>query len=522
MGIYLNPNNEGFKQSINSEIYIDKTGLVGITNKKLDSKQKYMCVSRARRFGKSMAAELIIAYYSKGCDSKELFKDYKASKLPDFEKHLNKYNVIYLNLPFFKDLESGYKNTVSNITRTLIKELDEEFPNIIAPNETMLSMALTQIYAKTSEKFIVVIDEWDCIFRESTEDYQTQRNYIDFLRTLFKDQSFIKLAYLTGIFPIKKYNTQSAMNNFIEYTMFNPRELDYHFGFTEEEVKDLCQKYNKSYNEIRQWYDGYIMPGNLHIYNPCSVVQAMTSKIIESFWTQTGTYESLKNPINMNFDGLREDIVRLMGGEEVCVDYSTFQNDMTSMACKDDILTLLVHIGYLSYNAENHTVFIPNREIKQEFATTLKLSNWQEVSKAISNSDRLIKDTIACNADAVAAAIEECHQNSTSILKYNDENSLACVITIAYYAAIKDFIVIRELPTGKGFADLVLIPKRNVNKPAMVIELKYNKTAESAIDQIKKKNYPDKIKDYTGEILLVAITYDDQKGHTCLIEQATK
>ena len=522
MGIYWNPNNEGFKQSINSEIYIDKTDLIGIANKNLDSEQRYMCVSRARRFGKSMATKLLIAYYSKGCDSRELFKDYKACKLPDFEKHLNKYNVIYINMPFFKKLDNGYKDAVTDISQAIIKELADAYPDTFDTKENMLSMALTQIYAKTSEKFIIIIDEWDCVFRENKIDTELHKQYIDFLRNIFKDRPFIKLAYLTGIFPIKKYNTQSAMNNFDEYTMLDPQTTEEFVGFTEEEVKNLCERYNKNYSEIKNWYDGYMMPSGAHIYNPCSVVKAMSSVRPKNFWVQTDAYESLKAPINMNFENLRETVTKLVGGSKCKIITTQFENDMISFKSYHDVLTMLIHLGYLAFDEENSSVFIPNREIKEQFANTLVESNWHEIASSIQNSEKLLDDTIACNEAAVATAIEQCHQDSTSILKYNDENSLACVITIAYYAAIKDFIVIRELPTGKGFADLVLLPKRNVNKPAMVIELKYNKTAESAIDQIKKKDYPDKIKDYTGEIILVAITYDDQKGHSCLIERTTK
>jgi hypothetical protein len=262
MGLYVNPNNDGFKQALNSKIYVDKSGMIEITNNLLDTEQKCMCISRPRRFGKSMGINLLVAYYSKGCDSKELFSNLKIAKNPDFEKHLNKYNVIWLNLPYFQELGKGIEALLPFMVSELKRDLVEEFQYLKIREDKPLQVILNDIYKQSNEKFIVLIDEWDFIFRESTNT-KLQEEYVDFLRVLFKDRPYIKLAYITGILPVKKYNTQSALNNFDEYSMVIPSSLAEYFGFTEDEVKALCTKFNRDFDEIKAWYDGYLMPGKL-------------------------------------------------------------------------------------------------------------------------------------------------------------------------------------------------------------------------------------------------------------------
>ena len=521
MGIYVNPNNDGFKESLNSKIYVDKSGMIEVCNNLLDTKQKCMCISRPRRFGKSMGIDMLIAYYSKGCDSKELFANLKIAQSPDFEKHLNKYNVIWLNLPKFKEPGSPIESVLPTMINRLKRELIKEFFQVELHIDDPLQCLIEDIFNQTKEKFIILIDEWDYIFRESTNT-NLQEEYVDFLRALFKDSPFIKLAYITGILPVKRYNTQSSLNNFDEYSMIIPDKLAEYFGFTEDEVKALCTKFNRDFDEIKAWYDGYLMPGNVHLYNPRSVVKAMDSGKLQGYWVATSSFEALRIPINLDINGIRKTVLELMGGARISANVSRFENDINSIKRRDEALTLLVHLGYLGYDEENGEVFIPNREIRGEFDNAIEASEWAEVEEALQNSDKLLKSTWNGDGEAVAKYIEKAHQNVSSILGYNNEETLRSVVSIAYYTAIRFYSFVKEFPSGKGFADMVFLPYKHVNKPLIVIELKKNDTAESAIAQIKEKKYSESLEKYTGEILLVGITYDDNKKHYCKIEKITK
>ena len=495
MGIYLNPDNTEYNNAVNhSKIYVDKTELINNTNAVLFGEQKFICVSRPRRFGKSMAANMLTAYYSRGCDSGELFSPYKISKADSFEKHLNKYNVIHLNMV-------RYLTEAGNVSEM--------------PRRITLVNVLDKVFAYTKIPFIFIIDEWDCIFRKHKKDTESQTVYLDFLRNLLKDQSYVALAYMTGILPIKKYGEHSAINMFTEVSMTNAREYAEFTGFTEPEVKELCLRFDMPFEPTKRWYDGYNLKG-VSIYNPRSVVMSMTGHDYDNYWTSTETYRALKDYIMINFDGLKDKVSKLIAGEAVRVNTAKFQNDMTSLNSADDVLTLLIHLGYLSYDFFTATVHIPNSEVQQEFINSIEDGGWETLMDSIRASEELLEATLECDEEKVAKMIEKCHSNNTSILQYNNENSLACVITIAYYYARNKYNIHREFASGKGFADIAFIPLKN-DLPAIIVE--HNKTTGAAIEQIKQKNYADKLEGYSGEILLVGVNYDDEKGHTCKIEK---
>ena len=522
MGILLNPDNIDFQEALNSEIYIDKTELMLYTNKVLRTEQKYICVSRPRRFGKSMAANMLTAYYSRGCDSRGMFSKYKIAKADSFEKYLNKYNVIHINMVKYLDEAKDIKEMMKFIEEDIIDEITEEFPDAKFPRRVTLINVLDKIFAQFKVPFVFIIDEWDCIFRRHKEDSDSQTTYLNFLRDLLKNQSYIALAYMTGILPIKKYGEHSAINVFYEYSMTDAKPISEFTGFTEDEVKSLCEKYNKPFEQMKRWYDGYCLDG-ISIYNPKSVVESILRNNFGNYWTSTETYEALKVYIEMNFDGLKDTIIELLAGQKAVIDTTTFTNDMVTFNTKDDVLTLLIHLGYLTYNSDTKEVSIPNYEISEQFASTIRVMGWSEVANSIKNSDELLKATLACDEEKVAELIEQSHQDNTSILKYNDENSLSCVLSLAYYSARKSYIIERELPAGKGFADLVFKPRSNNSNPAMIVELKYENSAESAIEQIKEKQYMDCLQDYSGDVLLVGINYDkESKKHSCKIEKAKK
>ena len=528
MGMYFNPSNDGFKQALRSQIYVDKTGLIGFTNSILDTEQKFAAVSRARRFGKSMAAKLLIAYYSKGCDSRELFRGLKAETLPSFESELNKNNVITFDVQNFRSfakITGDGSETLANIQREIIAELREAYPEYVSDSDISLPETLYKISAKTNEKFIIIIDEWDCVFREEKNNKQAQDEYINFLRAMFKGQqaeSFVKMAYITGILPIKKYGTQSALNNFKEYTMVKPRQLAEYVGFSQEEVEALCKRFNMDFEECRRWYDGYSFEQAKSIYNPNSVVEAMLSHEYGNYWTKTDTYRVLADYIGMNIDGLKDDIISMLAGKKCRIDPIYFQNDMVTINSKDDVMTLLVHLGYLAFDEMTSKVYVPNREIAAEFAASVAAQkHWGDIAKAIRNSEDLIDAILENNPDFIAKQLDIVHEDESSVLTYNNENSLACAINIAFYTAFKYYSQFRELDTGKGFADIVYIPRPGCQYPALLMELKYNDDVDSAIKQIKEKRYTGRLTHYLDNLLMIGINYDKEtKKHTCVIENS--
>lgn len=524
MGIYVNPRNTMFRKILNSDIYIDKTDLISHTNDKIDKSDCFMCISRPRRFGKSMAADTLVAYYSKGCDSRALFAGKKAEKVESFERHLNKHNVIRLDIQRFLETKRDCDTFINEIERSVVEELMEEFPDCRGVKaDSKLKTALEKIFGQAEKGFVFIIDEWDCVFRMAKDRKEVQKEYLDFLRGLFKGSEYVELAYMTGILPIKKYGEHSAINIFSEYSMVDAKNLSPYFGFTAGEVWEQCKIHGVDYGEIEKWYDGYLLC-DLHIYNPKSVVDALTWKKLKSYWTGTETYEALKVYIDMNFDGLKEAIVTMLGNGRCKIDSTTFQNDMTTFQTKDDVLTLLVHLGYLTYDEKRKEVFIPNLEITDEFVRVVNVGGWDGLAQALNRSEELLSSTWALDGKAVADGVAAIHCETASMLRYNNENALACTLLIAYYSAKVYYInPIMELPSGKGFADVVYLPKKNVDRPALVVELKWNRSAKGAIDQIKEKGYAHWIASYTGEILLVGINYDkEKKTHECIIEKFHK
>ena len=522
MGIYFNPNNESFSKDRNYKIYIDKTGLLEYLNESLGTPKNCIALSHARRFGKSHAAGMIDAYYSRGCDSSELFDGTKISESVDYRKYMNKYNVIHIDVSSFWD---SYKdNIVEKMSEYVIDDIKEVFGDEIDYNK-MLNFILMNVYKKSNIPFVIIIDEWDCVIRNS-EDRDLVHKYLQFLHSLFKSEeskSFLALAYITGILPIKKIEDESALNNFREYTMLKSKPITEYYGFTEEEVMGLCKKYGMDFETTKAWYNGYLIDGK-HMYNPNSVVQSIVDKDFDSYWKNTSSFGSINTFITINYTGLKDDIMTMLSGGKVRVNTNTFQNDFSTVASKDDALTALIHLGYLGYDADRKSAYIPNYEVATAFEAALQTGSWSEIANTISRCDELLMETIDGNAEKVAEIIELAHETYTSVLTYNDENSLSCVLTMAYFTAPGYYNIIREFPSGKGYADFVFIPRANAGwRPAMVVELKYDQSADTAIRQIKEKRYQGALSGYSEKILLVGINYDadgkDKKHHTCVIEE---
>ena len=520
MGHYVNPGTRKFEMSLNSEIYVDKSNLIVETNAFFDTEKRFICISRPRRFGKTMAANMLAAYYGIGEDAHPLFESLNVAKHPAYEKHLNKYHVLMINIQVFLSQSKSACEMITMLQSEVAEELIGANPEVKYRKETSLIHVMTDIHLHTKRPFVILIDEWDCLFREFKDNVKSQKEYLDFLRVWLKDQGYVGLAYMTGILPIKKYGSHSALNMFSEYSMTSPRQFLDYFGFTDLEVEGLVSKYRMDFSEIEKWYNGYFTELGYPIYNPTSLTECLPSGKFSSYWNNTETYEALKDYVKLNFDGLKDKITLMLLGESIAINTRYFTNDMTTFDSADDVLTLLIHLGYLTYNFERETVRIPNEEVKDEFATAIGSLKWNNVIDAIRDSYKLLQAIWNMEADVVAEGVGKVHEENTSILQYNDENALSCVISLALYSASDYYTVIRELPAGKGYADLVFIPrKRFSDKPAIVVELKWDKEAEGAIAQIKNKNYISALDEYQGNLLLVGINYDKKaKAHTCVIE----
>lgn len=522
--------------------------MIDYLNSVVDTKQKYVAVSRPRRFGKTIAADMIGAYYDISVDSKQIFCDKKLN--PDIDNdegeytpkqawdiYLNKFNVIHIDMAKFIKGKESEDECVALVNSKVTKEIVNAFSNVDFSDEADLHSCLEELYASEKVKFVLVIDEWDCVFRKLQNDTEGQKRYLDFLRDLMKDEPYIALAYMTGILPIKKYGEHSALNMFDKYSMIEPAQLAEYVGFTDEEVLAECKRYGRNFEDLKKWYDGYDLigvipphetkPQEYHIYSPLSVVNAIRTGLLSNYWNETETGEALKEYIRRNYDGLKEDVAVLIENGRVAVNVSTYQNDMTTFHSKDDIFTLLIHLGYLGYDSNTKEVFIPNEEVKLVFRETTQDQEWKYIFQALENSQKLLEATWAGDEDTVAKMVEEAHMRAGN-QTYNSEAALSYAVRLAYFNAEEYYTCIPEMQAGKGFADLVYIPSPEYpDKPALLVELKWNKDADTAINQIIDKKYSEALKKYEGNIVLVGINYTktdadnpEYKHHSCKILKA--
>ncbi|MBQ1969745.1 MAG: AAA family ATPase, partial [Paludibacteraceae bacterium] len=522
---YLNPNADAFQMGLNTEIYVDKSLILSELNKLVSSQGNFVCLSRPRRFGKSMAGNMISAYYSKGCDTREVFSQMKLGQEPNYDKYLNKFNVIKLDLNGWYQnaiVENSVASLIEEINKSLLVDFRKQFPEIEFEEKSSLARCIKEVYVETGEKFVIIIDEYDVLIREQVPQSLFD-SYLSFLNGLFKDTAIrpaIALAYITGIIPIVRDKVQSKLNEFTEYTMLDAAQFAPHVGFTAEETKALCEQYGCDFAEFERWYDGYRLSDEVSLFNPKSVTSSISRKRMGSYWSATGSFEALKDYILMDFEGIRQDVITMISGDSVEVDVGSFLNTLDKFESKDDVFTYLIHLGYLNYNFEEQTCCIPNEEVRQEWVRSVKLSpDYKKLMEIINASKKLLDATVEGNEEAVARALDAAHTEVTNPLTYNDEHCFQSAICLAYFYANTRYTLFKELPTGKGYADLVLIPYLP-NIPAMVIELKHNKSAGSALQQIKDKNYCQALNNYKGDLLFVGVNYDEKtKEHSCKIER---
>ena len=401
------------------------------------------------------------------------------------------------------------------------------FPDVPIGDDDSLADAILNVYAVRNETFILIIDEYDVLVREKA-DKELFDAYLSFLNGLFKSDTLrpaVALAYITGILPVVRDKIQSKLNNFREYTILDAYGFSEFVGFTSDEVKSLCEKNGMDYEECRRWYDGYHQNG-FELYNPESVIISMETRRYGSYWGKTSTYEAIAERIRQNFKGTKEDVIRMLSGESVPVNVTSFLNTVDQFVTKDDLFTYLIHLGYLAYDIDDETCRIPNGEVRREWMNAVAaIEDYSTTDEIIKNSRKLLEDTISGDEEAVARALDTTHIHVTSNRSYNNEDALQSAIYLAYIYALNEYTVIKEMTTGKGFADVVYIPAGNgrIKRPAMIVELKRNRCAESAMDQIKQKQYFDSLSRYQGDLIFVGINYDENdKTHSCKIERFIK
>ena len=525
MGLYLNPSNIGFTKILSADIYVDKTMLISELNKFIDKGNQYICVSRPRRFGKTIAANMLCAYYSKGCDSRDIFKDLKISKADNYEKYLNKLNFIKIDVAGEYQTAPEKDKMLVLLTERVRREFKQQFPKIKFAKNATIANCIQDVYEQTNETFVIILDEYDSLVRMKIPQ-ELFDEYLMFLNGLFKSDTLrpaISLAYITGILPVVRDKVQSKLNNFKEYTILDSKELSEFVGFTDEEVAKLCETYQISHTECKNWYQGYKL-GEFDVYNPESVVMSIEDRRFEGHWNKTSSYSVIVDRLQSNFDGMKDDVIKMVSGENVKVNVTRYMNTMTDFRNKDDAFTYLIHVGYLAYDYNTKKCRIPNKEVRLEWFNALEDDkNYKVTDKIIKDSEELLEQTLQLNSAEVAKALNRSHIHVVSHRNYNNEQALASAVYLAFIDALNYYTVFKETSAGNGIADLIYTPLHADSKyPPMIIELKSNKTASRAVAQIQNKEYFHAFDNFSGKVLFVGINYDEKKKHTCEIVEVEK
>ena len=518
MSIYLNTNKPliNYMNLYRSKYFVDKSSMIEKLNEVIETSDKYICITRPRRFGKSSVIDMLGSYYSIAVDSKDVFDNLKISSFPSYTEHLNKYNVINISFNDLSERGNTYEDYIEMIRTSITKDIVEKYPHINPENYFNISSMIRD----TNDKFIFLLDEWDYIFNNSLFE-ENQNNFLEFLRNLLKDQPYVALCYMTGVLPIKKYSSGSALNMFDEFTFLKDRKFGRYFGFTEEEVIDLCRKNNEiKFEHLQTWYNGYLTAKGLKIYNPRSVVKALQNDFCESYWTNTGAMDEVAKYLKYNTLEIRDDVIEMISGGEIdLIIDEEFRAGQREPKTKEEIFSAMIVLGFLSYH--DGYLKIPNKELMKEFEKALRDKSFGYVSQIIENSRKMLQATVNGDTATVESILHDIHNSEIPILQYNDENSLSCVLTLAYLSARDTYRIEREEKTGKGYADFTFHPRRK-NDTAFIVELKKDENVDVAINQIKSKEYVQKFKEENQhkKVLAVAICYNSrEKEHCCKIEE---
>lgn len=518
MTIYLNTNKplENYTRLVNTENFVDKSMIIEKTNKLINTTNNYLCITRPRRFGKSSVIDMLGAYYSKSFDASSIFNNLQISKAHNYEANLNKYNVVNICFNEITDNMKTYEEYINNIVNEIKKEVISTF-NIENVNE---EDSLKRVFQKSNQKFIFLVDEWDYIFSNNLFE-ENQNNFLEFLRNLLKDQPYVLFCYMTGVLPIKKYSSGSALNMFDEHTFLKDRQFGKFFGFTEEEVIKLSNQSEEiKFEDLESWYNGYLTAKGIKIYNPRSVVKALQNNYCESYWTNTGAMDEVAKYLKYNILEIRDDVIEMVAGEEIDIFIDEeFRAGQDEPRTKEEIYSAMIVLGFLSYY--DGYLKIPNKELMKEFEKALRDKSFGYVSQIIENSRQMLNATVNGDTKTVESILHDIHNSEIPILQYNDENSLSCVLTLAYLCARDTYRVEREEKSGKGYADFTFHPRRK-NDTAFIVELKKDENVDVAINQIKSKEYVEKFKkeNKNKKVLAVAICYNSkEKEHKCKIEE---
>lgn len=508
MSYFLNnvPSINQFTKTTNEKYFIDKSELIKRMNDLVGTASQYVCITRPRRFGKTLNAMMLASYYSKNADFKDLFDKLKISKDKSYLKHLNKHNVFYITFNSNASDLKTYSEYIDFYKTRLVRDITEVYPNV-NENDTISEM-LTQAATKSGNGFIFIIDEWDYIFNNNLFSENDRKEFLEFLRDLLKDKPYVELAYMTGVLPIAKYSAGSALNMFLEFNIMTDHTYDKYFGFTNDEVEKLCKKQSKiSMSELKEWYNGYYTCNNLQIYNPRSVTTALKQGVCQSYWTNTGPMDEIIYYINNDIGAVKDDIVSMVSGIPLEIKLKGYSAEQKELNTRNQILSAMTIYGFLSYHGK--TLEIPNKELQIKFDEALEDKSMGEVAKLVLKSNKMLKATLRKDTDKMAEILQEAHDLNIPIIKYNDENSLSCVVMLSYLSARDDYTIIREMPAGIGFADFIFYPN-DKSKPALILELKKDSSPDEALKQIKEKRYAQTLQNYTGKKLAVGIAYDSK------------
>lgn len=549
MGVYLNSKRPYllFRNEYAAPYFVDKTEILKElvplvkleenmgTNFTPASGLKYICITRPRRFGKTVMANMISSYFNRGVDSREIFSNLKVSGYDWFETHLNKHNVIHIMFNEVPDVFITYDQYINRIKKKLIWDLQKSYPDAGICEDDAVWDALNSIVEYEDDvQFIFVLDEWDFIYHQSFVTDEDKKAFTKFLSVLLKDQPYVEMAYMTGILPIAKYSSGSELNMFCEYTMITEEKFSDAFGFTESEVDNLYERYLAQNGEsvkvtregLRLWYDGYHTKGGERVYNPRSVVFALTNNNLGNYWTSSGPYDELFYYIGANVDAVKEDVGRLIADIPVSAKVREYAATSMELKTRDEIFSAMVVYGFLNY--ENGFVSIPNKELMDKFSDMVqKESSLGNVHRLTEKSGQLLLATKAGDEKKVAEMVQYVHDTESPLLHYNNETELTLVIRWAYLQAIDSYRVEREDKAGVGYVDFIFYPFER-SDDAIILELKVGHTAEEAVQQIKNRQYALRFEgkigekpEYTGRVLAVGIAYnkdDPAKHHECKIE----
>lgn len=538
MGVYLNSRAAYtlYKSETEKRYFVDKSGMLEELFPLVRTGNNHICITRPRRFGKTVAANMIASFFSRAVDAQDIFQSLQIADARDYAAYRNRFPVIHIS---FDELGGGrcasFVQYMERIEKRLIRDLRQEFPDVVIDEAENAVDVLLELYARDdAARFIFVLDEWDFIFHQSFVTEKDKREYLTFLRNLLKDRPYVLLAYMTGILPIAKYSSGSELNMFSEFTLATEERFSSYFGFTEKEVDLLFERYHGQKEEpervtrsgLKDWYDGYQTKAGERLYNPRSVVLSLSNNNLRNYWTSSGPYDEIFSYVKNNVDAVRDDLALMAGGGSVKVTVREYAATARELRTKEEIFSAMVVYGFLSY--ENGMVSIPNRELMEQFADMLKKEgSLGYVHRLAVASEKMLRATLEGDTGTMEEILELVHDTETPILSYNHEAELSAIVNLVYLSARDCYRVEREEKAGKGFVDFIFYPEVAPATDGIILELKAGHSPEEAIAQIKEKNYMlrftgDEVqrKGGPGRVLLVGIGYDKKKKkHRCRIEE---